>query len=49
MISEQLRSALGLSEDDSDVEGAPVQLSVRAPELRPWEQRVSVGRQGDHM
>ncbi|XP_068384516.1 Fanconi anemia group A protein isoform X4 [Eschrichtius robustus] len=40
VISEQLRSALGLSEDDSDVEGAPVQLSVRAPELRPWEQRV---------
>ncbi|XP_061029184.1 Fanconi anemia group A protein isoform X4 [Eubalaena glacialis] len=40
VISEQLRSALGLSEDDSDVEGAPVQLSVRAPELQPWEQRV---------
>ncbi|XP_036690665.1 Fanconi anemia group A protein isoform X3 [Balaenoptera musculus] len=40
VISEQLRSALGLSEDDSDVEGAQVQLSVRAPELRPWEQRV---------
>ncbi|XP_059762318.1 Fanconi anemia group A protein isoform X2 [Balaenoptera ricei] len=40
VISEQLRSALGLSEDDSDVEGAQVQLSVRAPELQPWEQRV---------
>ncbi|XP_054935102.1 Fanconi anemia group A protein isoform X8 [Physeter macrocephalus] len=40
VISEQLRSALGLGEDDSDVEGAPVQLSVRAPKLQPWEQRV---------
>nr|XP_058901869.1 Fanconi anemia group A protein isoform X3 [Kogia breviceps] len=40
VISEQLRSALGLGEDDSDVEGAPVLLSVRAPKLQPWEQRV---------
>nr|XP_030705229.1 Fanconi anemia group A protein isoform X5 [Globicephala melas] len=40
VISEQLRSALGLGEDDSDFEGAPVQLSVRAPKLQPWEQRV---------
>nr|XP_033700570.1 Fanconi anemia group A protein isoform X2 [Tursiops truncatus] len=40
VISEQLRSALGLGEDDSDFEGAPVQLSVRAPRLQPWEQRV---------
>lgn len=49
VISEQLRSALGLGEDDSDFEGAPVQLSVRSPKLQPWEQRVSVGHQGDHM
>ncbi|XP_026974701.1 Fanconi anemia group A protein isoform X4 [Sagmatias obliquidens] len=40
VISEQLRSALGLGEDDSDFEGAPVQLSVRSPKLQPWEQRV---------
>ncbi|XP_059940419.1 Fanconi anemia group A protein isoform X4 [Mesoplodon densirostris] len=40
VISERLHSALGLGEDDSDIEGAPVQLSVRAPKLQPWEQRV---------
>lgn len=43
MVSERLHSVLGLSEDVSSSEAAPVQLSIQAPELQPREQRVSVG------
>lgn len=43
MVSERLHSVLGLSEDVSSGEAAPVQLSIQAPELQPREQRVSVG------
>ena len=45
MVSERLHSVLGLSEDVSSDEAAPVQLSVQAPKLQPLEQRVSVGDQ----
>ncbi|KAI4534166.1 hypothetical protein MG293_015026 [Ovis ammon polii] len=40
MVSERLHSILGLSEDVSSGEAAPVQLSIQAPELQPREQRV---------
>ncbi|KAG5200384.1 hypothetical protein JEQ12_004918 [Ovis aries] len=40
MVSERLHSVLGLSEDVSSGEAAPVQLSIQAPELQPREQRV---------
>ncbi|XP_024834329.1 Fanconi anemia group A protein isoform X2 [Bos taurus] len=40
MVSERLHSVLGLSEDVSSDEAAPVQLSVQAPKLQPLEQRV---------
>ncbi|XP_040109570.1 Fanconi anemia group A protein isoform X1 [Oryx dammah] len=40
MVSERLHSVLGLSEDVSSGEAAPVQLSIQAPELQPQEQRV---------
>ncbi|XP_057569459.1 Fanconi anemia group A protein isoform X4 [Hippopotamus amphibius kiboko] len=40
VVSDRLCSALGLGEDSVGVEEAPVQLSIRAPELRPREQRV---------
>uniref|UniRef100_A0A452DQA2 FA complementation group A n=1 Tax=Capra hircus TaxID=9925 RepID=A0A452DQA2_CAPHI len=40
MVSERLHSVLGLSEDVSSSEAAPVQLSIQAPELQPREQRV---------
>ncbi|XP_070244613.1 Fanconi anemia group A protein isoform X2 [Bos mutus] len=40
MVSERLHSVLGLSEDVSSDEAAPVQLSIQAPKLQPLEQRV---------
>ena len=46
MVSERLHSVLGLSEDVSSGEEAPVQLNIQAPELQSREQRVSVG---DHV
>ncbi|KAM5207637.1 Fanconi anemia group A protein isoform 2-T2 [Hipposideros larvatus] len=40
VVSERLRSALGLGEDDSSSEASKIQLSILAPELDQREQKV---------